>query len=236
MKTYLSKKKINFVKELIFDFDILAAYSEESDNTNSTLEFSLVNKTNSNRISISNNISGYITTESDSYTLKEADKDFTYFNDPIIFVNAVPYKKFSEDNIYKINNFYIKSGETYIKTEEYSKVENSKKVKRLNAKNQEGLYVKPVALIASENDIIRATTYYVNAENRFDFNYSHSYRFIVSDSAKEISIWEKIDNKFKKIKTVSFEQSLDSGTIEISVSENVSLTNLRFSFFEANIK
>lgn len=236
MRTYKSKKKINFAKELIFDFDILTAYSEESDNANSTLEFSLVNKTNSNRISISNNISGYITTESDSYTLKEADKDFTYFNDSIIFVNAVPYKKFSEDNTYKINNFYIKSGETYIKTEEYSKVEDSKKVKRLNAKNQEGLYIKPVALIASENDIIRATTYYVDAENCFDFNYSRSYRFIVSDSAKEISIWERIDNKFKKIKTVSFEQSLDSGTIEISVSENVSLTNLRFSFFEANIK
>lgn len=241
MKNFRSYRNIDFTKEFIFEFLV-------KNNKNSDFDFSFgvacddIEKSNSLRIT--NTPEGYIT-EADSnnnyeftskkYPLTE-DIENNYFDEIIIIHNKTPFKKFENEKRNEIKNYFLKDNITYISTDRYSvstESSNDITIKRVNSKNKEGLFIRPIELKQIEVSATSDILYVNDSESPFDFNYPQTYRIIVSDKARNISLWHWKNNKFNRIKTFTYSKSIEKGIVTLSIANDTNLANLRFSFFEA---
>lgn len=236
MYKFSSSKDIDLQRDFTFDFQTNVGDNSVLDNTDFVLYFALEDDGAYNGIKITNIPSGYKVKESGEYTLKLKNGALTFFDEELIFVNEEPYEKYSTNLTYDIENFYKKDGNIYVKTKKYQLHESDTNyIRRLNPKNAEGLSVRPIELKSYKNGEIISTDYFINGEKVFDSNYNHVYRIVVSNYGQIISLWAKIDNKFEKIKTFSFPQKLEKGKVKLWLDANMVLSDLHFSFFEADI-
>ena len=130
-------------------------------------------------------------TESVEYTLKKkADSEFdTFFNDEIYYFDGEPYKLItSEDKL--ANKFKIVNGKTYINIPKYSLVvfNDDFYLKRLNEKNANGNYIRPIEVRSTSSIGEAHTEYLVDKDNVFDTNINHTYKIVVSDMGKIITL------------------------------------------------
>lgn len=179
--------------------------------------------------------------ESVEYTLKKkADSEFdTFFNDEIYYFDGEPYKLItSEDKL--ANKFKIVNGKTYINIPKYSLVvfNDDFYLKRLNEKNANGNYIRPIEVRSTSSIGEAYTEYLVDKDNVFDTNINHTYKIVVSDMGKIITLWHKNSNDtFEKIKTFSFAEAMENADIYLTINDDLKdkLCNLRFNFLKANV-
>ena len=238
MKKYISNPslgKIDFTKDFIFDFYTIVNENPTLDDTDFVLKFTIEENNNYNSFLISNILDNpYRSKDSIEYTLKNASSDCDYLNDSIIFVNGEPYKNLTFETENEIENYYIKDGITYVKTNKYKIFKNNgtNYIQRINDKNERGKYVRPVKVIQDTNGITEKT-FFADKENLFDTNYTRRFRISVSSNCKTITLWDYTSNNLTKIKTFHFTNNIQQGKVKLAIDSNMQLTDLRFSFFEA---
>ena len=179
--------------------------------------------------------------ESVEYTLKKkADSEFdTFFNDEIYYFDGEPYKLItSEDKL--ANKFKIVNGKTYINIPKYSLVvfNDDFYLKRLNEKNANGNYIRPIEVRSTSSIGEAHTEYLVDKDNVFDTNINHTYKIVVSDMGKIITLWHKNSkDTFEKIKTFSFAEAMENADIYLTINDDLKskLCNLRFNFLKSDI-
>ena len=242
MKKYISNSslgKIDFTKDFIFDFYTIIKENPTLDDTNFVLKFTIEENNNYNSFLISNILDEpYRSKDSIEYTLKNASSDCDYLNDSIVFVNGEPYKNLTVETENEIENYYIKDGITYVKTNKYEIFNDNgtNYIKRINDKNEKGNFVRPVKVTQEANNEIIEETFFADKENLFDTNYTRKFRISISNNCKNITLWDYTPNNLKKIKTFHFTDSIQQGEVKLAIDSNMQLNDLRFSFFETQIK
>lgn len=236
----------------VFDYKNTDKSLEETDlieGTNFHLVFGLEDAASSNTTSIkitncipSETSEDYRFNESIEYTLKKNPLTVTdrFFNDNLYFFDGVPYKLIDE-NDKSADNFKIEGDKTYIKTNKFSLVtfEGESYIKRLNEKNNEDKYIRPMEVCWVSTKDSANIEYYTDKANIFDANLSHTYKFVVSDGGKVISLWkENKEGTFENIKTFSFTTRMENAFITLKINEELKnkLSNFRFSFFKSHVK
>lgn len=237
MKKYISNPQlgeIDFSKDFVFDFSTIVNENPSLDDTDFQLTFSVENTNKFNSFSLTNVLGNpYRSKDSKEFTLKNAISDCEYLSDSLIFVNGKPYKKLTFENEKDIHNYYVKDGITYVLTDKYEVYSQDKKyIKRINDKNERGEYVRPVKVSLNTNDF-NEISFLADQENLFDTNHSRSFRIVVNNKGKNITLWDCSNNNLKKIKTFQFSNSIDKGKVKLSIDNNMNLCDLSFSFFEA---
>lgn len=232
--------------EFTFTFD-----TNNASDTDFHLVFEVKDGSSSNSFKVtnckpSNTAAGYRYNESDEYTLKKKglDKTDTFFNDELYYWNNDVYKLVSStDSSKDIEDFRIYGGKTYVKTKKFSLIdiigssgEASTYVKRLNAIDNEGKYIRPteVKSSSSKNNNL-SLDYFVDENNVFSVNKPATYRIIVSPMGTTISILKLNGTVFEKIKTFSYLNTMENVDIYLTVSESMSLKNMSFSFFKSDV-
>lgn len=180
--------------------------------------------------------------ESVEYTLKKkADSLFdTFFNDELYYFDGEPYKLITpEDKV--VNKFKIVNGKTYVNVPKYSLVfyNDAFYVKRLNDKNENGNFIRPIEIRNSSSTGEGNIQYFVDKDNVFDSNINHTYKIVVSDMGKIITLWHKNSNDiFEKIKTFSFDEAMENADIYLTINDDLKdkLHNLRFNFLKSDVE
>lgn len=180
--------------------------------------------------------------ESVEYTLKKkADSLFdTFFNDELYYFDGEPYKLITpEDKV--VNKFKIVNGKTYVNVPKYSLVfyNDAFYVKRLNDKNENGNFIRPIEIRNSSSTGEGNIQYFVDKDNVFDSNINHTYKIVVSDMGKIITLWHKNSNDiFEKIKTFSFDEAMENADIYLTINDDLKdkLRNLRFNFLKSDVE
>ena len=243
--TYISNSKIKFNdnKDFIFTFDVAG-----SKHRNFNLSFKINdNKTCLNKFSIRNDLDNfhndnYITDDFSKVkkVIVNTNKPINFFKDVLVIYDKEVYKQISGESRSEIKGFYRKDEKLYIKTDLYSySIENGKPIiSRKNPQLPNGEYLRPVAIVKSyqlENKINEVIEYFDTLDNPINSNENKTYRIIVSDRACLISLLIKEGEAFRAIKNFTYPptQVIDEGTITLEIDDNMELSNLHFSFFEA---
>lgn len=253
---YISQNLINLKKgDFIFSFDCASskeAPSNRMDKTDFNLKFIIErnNKNNSFSLTNTNSANNYRFNDSDSFTALRTNNntdEYLYFNDKLKIINGKVYVALTDNsNLKNYKDYYIFNNIPYVLQDNYSlcryseispSLNSGQYIKRLNAQNKDGLYIRPVEMQQISGTSIEDIVYYVDNNNIFDANYEYNYKIIVSNEGKTISLWQKKkdDLTHKKIKTFSYENSFENAFVKLSIDDSMLLTNLSFSFFESNI-
>lgn len=247
MKKFISNPEISPIKlvdnkSFIFSFDYNAAKNKEIDSTNFIIKFIVEDSNNpeiSNGFEISNILNEYESTINNSFTLKKIpdDKTFSYFNDELFIVYGIPYKLMTDENPDDIINFVISDNKTYVHTNLYEIYKDDNEyIQRNNEKNLNNDFIRPTEINKIENNNLSITEYYIGQENIFDSNVSKSYRIIVSNNGSLITLWIKNKDAYNKIKTFSYSNRVENANIKFEINKLLNLSNLRFTFFNSNVK
>ena len=111
-------------------------------------------------------------------------------------------------------------------------------LKRLNEKNANGNYIRPIEVRSTSSIGEAHTEYLVDKDNVFDTNINHTYKIVVSDMGKIITLWHKNSkDTFEKIKTFSFAEAMENADIYLTINDDLKskLCNLRFNFLKSDI-
>jgi hypothetical protein len=241
---YKSKYKVDFSSDFIFSFEWKPSNPETLDGTDFDLKFLVESDTDStktNAFKISNIPSQYTVKESLEYSLKQcnraSDEFLTYYDDNLVIFNNNVYSELKTTDTSNVKNFYNINDKVYVLTDKYSfKTNSSNYIKRINEKNDKGYYIRPVEVKKFENSSVTETKYFTDFENKFDASLSKTYRIIVSSKARFISVWAKENGKFEQIKTFSYLNPIEKGFIKLTLDSDMELSDLRFTFFEADVE
>lgn len=240
---YKSKYKVKLTSDFIFSFDWIPADPNSLDGTDFDLKFLVEseNSTKSNGFKISNIPSQYKVKESLEYSLKLCNKntdDFlNYYDDELAIFNNNVYSELKTTNTSNVQNFYNINGKIYVLTDKYEfESDSSNYIKRFNDKNSKDYYIRPSEVKKFENNNVTETSYYTDSTNKFDASIAKTFRIIVSNKAQYISIWVKENDKFEQIKTFSYLNVIEKGFIKLMIDSDMNLSNLRFTFLEADVK
>ena len=237
--------------EFIFIFDYVNDVSElEPDALLKATDFNFIFEIKKDNISKSIKITNTCPTErnkglrfneSVEYTLKKkADSvSDTFFDDELYYFDGEPYRLITpEDKI--VNKFKIVNGKTYVNIPKYSLIfyNDAFYVKRLNDKNDNGNFIRPIEIRSSSSNGEGHTQYFVDKNNVFDTNINHTYKIVVSDMGKIITLWHKnSEDTFEKIKTFSFAEAMENADIYLTINDDLKskLCNLRFNFLKSDV-
>jgi hypothetical protein len=237
--------------EFIFIFDYVNDVSElEPDALLKATDFNFIFEIKKDNVSKSIKITNTCPTErnkglrfneSVEYTLKKkADSvSDTFFDDELYYFDGEPYRLITpEDKI--VNKFKIVNGKTYVNIPKYSLVfyNDAFYVKRLNDKNNNGNFIRPIEIRSSSSNGEGHTQYFVDKNNVFDTNINHTYKIVVSDMGKIITLWHKnSEDTFEKIKTFSFAEAMENADIYLTINDDLKskLCNLRFNFLKSDV-
>lgn len=226
--------------EFMFTFDV-KNIDASLEGSNFNLKFEITNNNNNiyNKFSLSNttsyNLNEYILDASNEYVLKKSDNyaPTTFFNDEIIFLGAEPLKLLSSTDT-EVSNYKVINGKTYIKSPKYSVtyINGLPYIKRINDINENGDFIRPIELTYSDSKVRNTfIEYYTDKNNIFDSTIPRTYRIIIADEGKLISLWQKQGEQFEKIKTFSYANALEKADIYFSIDDSMLLSNLTFGFF-----
>lgn len=251
---YQSQHSINLKKgDFIFSFDCTSSKATGMDKTDFNLKFSIDkdNKNNSFSLTNTNSTNNYRFNDNESFTALRTNNsdEYSYFNDKLKIINGKVYVALTDNSDLKnYKDYYIFNNISYVLQDNYSlcsyneissSLNSGQYIKRLNAQNKDGFYIRPVEMqqIRPIKPTDTGIVYYVDNNNIFDTNYEYNYKIIVSNEGKTISLWQKKkdDLTHKKIKTFSYENSFENAFVKLSIDDSMLLTNLSFSFFESNI-
>jgi hypothetical protein len=240
---YKSKYKVELSSDFIFSFDWAPTDPTSLNGTDFDLKFLVESEdsTKSNGFKISNIPSQYKVKDSLKYSLKLCNKDIdnflNYYDDELAIFDNKVYSELKSTNTSNVQNFYAVNNKIYVLTDKY-KFENdsSNYIKRFNDKNSKGYYIRPSEVKKFENNSVSETQYYTDSNNKFDASISKTFRIIVSNKAQYISIWIKENGKFEQIKTFSYLNMIEKGFIKLILDSDMELSNLCFTFLEADIK
>jgi hypothetical protein len=237
--------------EFIFIFDYVNDVSElEPDALLKATDFNFIFEIKKDNISKSIKITNTCPTErnkglrfneSVEYTLKKkADSvSDTFFDDELYYFDGEPYRLITPEDK-TVNKFKIVNGKTYVNIPKYSLVfyNDAFYVKRLNDKNNNGNFIRPIEIRSSSSNGEGHTQYFVDKNNVFDTNINHTYKIVVSDMGKIITLWHKnSEDTFEKIKTFSFAEAMENADIYLTINDDLKskLCNLRFNFLKSDV-
>lgn len=240
---YKSKYKVELSSDFIFSFDWVPTDPNSLNGTDFDLKFLVESSdsTKSNGFKITNIPSQYTVKESLEYSLKQcnraSDEFLTYYDDNLAIFNNNVYSELKTTDTSNVKNFYNINDKVYVLTDKYSfKTNSSNYIKRFNDKNSKGYYIRPSEVKKFENNNVTETNYYTDSNNKFDASIAKTFRIIVSNKAQYISIWVKENGKFEQIKTFSYLNTIEKGFIKLTIDSDMNLSNLCFTFLEADVK
>lgn len=237
---YTSKSKIKFDsdKNFVFTFDVAGSTHRDFN-----LKFKVSKGTIFNEFSVNNNFTSYTLKNDISpkfSAVKKKISDTTavinFFDDELIIHEGEVYKQFDNESQPEIKGFYRKDEKLYVKTDLYTFSDGY--IIRKNPQIKEGTYLRPVMIKKSFETSLGKTAqveHFDTLANPVNSNENKTYRIIVSDDACLISFLIKEGEAFKTIKNFTYPttQVISEGTITLEIDNDMELSNLHFSFFEA---